>query len=400
MTDISAELLAAKAKEQMPYTYKVYEMLHQNPEPSGEERQTAAFIRQELAAMGLDTNPVLDNGTLALLDTGRPGKTLLLRADIDALPVQEDECNLSGKKPLVSGRPGVCHACGHDGHTSMLLAAAKALTQHKDQLCGKIMFIFESSEEMIATASYPAIVEMLKQQKPDVIWGIHLYAMMKTGTVSVQPGPRMSGAGSFEIKIIGRGGHGSRPDQSINPVVTAAEITGKLGTIVPLQIAPDEAGVVTVSCLQGGETWNIIPDTCTVIGGIRYFSVENFEKIVSRIRIITDSLCAANDCKAEYITMPKLMYPVINDPAISKIAAAAVEKVLPGGVVEEPAWMASESFGAYQNVVPGVFAFVGIQNEELGSGAAHHNVKFDLDEKALSIGAAATVQFVSDFLAQ
>ena len=118
------------------------------------------------------------------------------------------------------------------------------------------------------------------------------------------------------------------------------------------------------------------------------------------IRIITDSLCAANDCKAEYITMPKLMYPVINNPAISKIAAAAVEKVLPGGVVEEPAWMASESFGAYQDVVPGVFAFVGIQNEELGSGAAHHNVKFDLDEKALSIGAAATLHFVSDFLSQ
>ena len=375
--------------------------LHENPEPSGAELKTAAFIAAEMKKLGME--PIWIKEPLAayyVLDTGRPGKTVALRADIDALSMPEDEQNLKGKKVCVSKVPGVCHACGHDGHTSMLLAAAKALTAHKDALCGKIMFIFESSEEMIATATYPAIVEMLKQQKPDVIWGIHLYAMMKTGTVSVQPGPRMSGAGSFEIKIIGRGGHGSRPDQSINPVVTAAEITGKLNTIVPLQIAPDEAGVVTVSCLQGGETWNIIPDTCTIIGGIRYFSVENFEKIVSRIRIITDSLCAANDCKAEYITMPKLMYPVINNPAISKIAAAAVEKVLPGGVVEEPAWMASESFGAYQDVVPGVFAFVGIQNEELGSGAAHHNVKFDLDEKALSIGAAATLQFVSDFLSQ
>ena len=150
------------------------------------------------------------------------------------------------------------------------------------------------------------------------------------------------------------------PTSPFNPVVTAAEITGKLGTIVPLQIAPDEAGVVTVSCLQGGETWNIIPDTCTVIGGIRYFSVENFEKIVSRIRIITDSLCAANDCKAEYITMPKLMYPVINDPAISKLRRLPWKSAA-GRRGGEPAWMASESFGAYQNVVPGVFAFVGFK---------------------------------------
>ena len=149
MTDISAGLLVAKAKEQLPYTHKVYEMLHQNPEPSGEERQTAAFIRQELAALGLDTTPVLDNGTLALLDTGRPGKTLLLRADIDALPVQEDECNLSGKKPLVSGKPGVCHACGHDGHTATLLTVARILCGLKEQLCGKIWFYFEQGEERL-----------------------------------------------------------------------------------------------------------------------------------------------------------------------------------------------------------------------------------------------------------
>ena len=374
-------------------------MLHENPEPSGAEVQTAAYIAGEMKKLGMEPIWLKEKvGAVYELDTGRPGKTLALRADIDALSMPEDENNLVGKKVCVSRVSGVCHACGHDGHTAMLLAAARILAAGKQDLSGRILFVFESSEEMPETATSSLIKQYLIDRKIDGIWGIHLYAMMDAGTVSVQAGPRMSGAGSFEIRIVGRGGHGSRPDQSVNPVVTAAEITSKFQSIVPLQIAPDEAGVVTVSCIQGGDVWNIIPDTCTIRGGIRYFSVENFEKIVGKIRAITDALCAANDCTAEYVSMPKVMYPVSNDAGLSKLAAAAVEKVLPGAVKEEPAWMASESFGVYQTVAPGVLAFVGIRNRELGSGAPHHNVRFDMDESALAIGAAATVQFASDFL--
>jgi amidohydrolase len=374
-------------------------MLHENPEPSGAEVQTAAFIAGEMKKLGMEPTWLKEKvGAVYVLDTGRPGKTLALRADIDALSMPEDENNLVGKKVSVSKVSGVCHACGHDGHAAMLLAAARILAANKDELNGRIIFVFESSEEMPGTSTSSLIKQYLIDQKIDGIWGIHLYAMMDVGTVSVQGGPRMSGAGSFEIRIVGRGGHGSRPDQSINPVVTAAEIISKFQTIVPLQIAPDEAGVVTVSCIQGGDTWNIIPDTCTIRGGIRYFSVENYEKIVGKMRAITDALCAANDCTPEYVSMPKSMFPVSNDYELAKLAAAAVEKVCPGTVKEEPAWMASESFGVYQTVAPGVLAFVGIRNKELGSGAPHHNVKFDMDENALAIGAAATVQVASDFL--
>ena len=141
--------------------------------------------------MGLDTTPVLDNGTLALLDTGRPGKTLLLRADIDALPVQEDECNLSGKKPLVSGRPGVCHACGHDGHTATLLTVARILCGLKEQLCGKIWFYFEQGEERLMAS--PVNAKMPQQLGLDAAYAIHYYADMDCGRISIEKGPRMSG---------------------------------------------------------------------------------------------------------------------------------------------------------------------------------------------------------------
>jgi len=373
---------------------------HVNAELSGQEVETAAYVAAEMKKLGLEPRWLKEPvAAWYLLDTGRPGETVALRADMDALAMPEDSCNLKGPKVAVSAREGACHACGHDGHTAMLLSAARALVENKDKLCGKVMFLFESGEEA-SPSSYPLFVEMLKEEKPDAIWGMHLYAFMDVGTINAQAGPRMASAGSFNIKIIGRGGHGSRPDQSINPVVTASEIVAKLQSVITLDIPADEAGVLAVTSIQGGETWNIIPDTCTLRGNIRYFSDANFDRIVGGIRRVVDGICAANNCQVEYVSMPERGNPVVNDAGVSRLAAASIEKVLPGSLREEPAWMASESFGGYLRVVPGVFVFLGIRNEELGSGAAHHNVKFDMDERALSMGVAATLQFVSDFLCE
>jgi amidohydrolase len=210
----------------------------------------------------------------------------------------------------------------------------------------------------------------------------------------------MSGAGDFNIKIVGRGGHGSRPDQSINPIVTAAEVVAKLQTIVPLKISPNESAALSVTSISGGVgAWNIIPDDCTIVGGIRYFSVDNYKKITGQMRLIVDSITAINECKPVYLRFPELNNPVVNNPLLSKIAETAVDKVLPGARVEQEPWMASETYGRYQAVIPGIFTFVGIKNPALGSGAAHHNAKFDLDEDALAIGAKATLAFASEFLA-
>ena len=372
---------------------------HAWPEASGKERETAAYVQGEMAKLGM--SPVWAADTLSafyLLDTGRPGKTLVLRADMDALPVPEDEENLVGKKVCVSQRPGYCHACGHDAHTAMLLAAARILTERKEELQGRIYFLFESGEENMAT--YDKVCAQLQQMDVDAVWGVHVTAFMDTGTISVQAGPRMSGHGPFHIRVYGHGGHGSRPDQAVNPVVTAAEIACKLQSVVPLQVSPFDAGVLTVSAVRGGEAWNVIPDSCDILGGLRYFTPAVYEKMMQQMDRIVKGVCLANNCRAEYIRKPILRAAVNNDPALSALAERAVDKVLPGARVEQDPWMASESFGSYQQLVPGVFAFIGTKNEAFGSGALHHNEKFDVDEACMPLGVAATVQFACDFLCE
>ena len=372
---------------------------HAWPELGGEETETAAYVQEVMAQLGMEPCWVQDTlSALYLLDTGKPGKTLVLRADMDALPVPEDEENLAGKKVCVSRRPGFCHACGHDAHTAMLLAAARILTEGKEELRGRIYFLFESGEENMST--YDKVCAQLRHMNVDAVWGVHVTAFMDTGTISVQAGPRMSGHGPFHIRVYGHGGHGSRPDQAVNPVVTAAEIACKLQSVVPLQVSPFDAGVLTVSSVRGGEAWNVIPDSCDIMGGLRYFTAEVFEKMNTQMERIVEGVCLANNCRAEYIRKPILRAAVTNDPALSALAERAVDRVLPGARVEQDPWMASESFGSYQQLVPGVFAFLGTRNAALGSGALHHNEKFDVDEGCMPLGVAATVQFACDFLCE
>ena len=372
---------------------------HAWPEIGGEEKETAAYIAAEMAKLGM--KPLWAEDTFSafyLLDTGKPGKTLVLRADIDALPMPEDGENLAGKKACVSLRGGFCHACGHDAHTAMLLAAARILAKKKDALRGKIWFLFESGEEN--GASSRQVCRTLQTLQADAMWGIHVVSFMDTGTISVQAGPRMAGSGPFCIRIHGHGGHGSRPDQAKNPVVAAAEIVCKLQSVVSLQLSPYDAGVMNVASIRGGETWNIIPQSCEIQGGMRYFDDAVLEKMQAQMEKIVQGVCLANDCTAEFIQLPAQMPAVRNDPKLSALAERAVDKVLPGARVEREPWMASETFGCYQKMVPGVFAFLGMKSESVGSGALHHNGKFDVDEACMPLGVMATVQFACDFLSE
>ncbi len=392
-----AEKIRALAQEQMAQMVQDRRHFHAWPETGGEEVKTCAYIREEMAKLGMEPVQVEDTwSTFYLLDTGRPGKTLVLRADIDGLPMAESEENLVGEKVCVSGREGFCHACGHDAHTAMLLAAARILTAQKEALRGKIWFLFESGEEN--GASSRQVSRTLQSLQADAIWGLHVMASMDTGTICVQAGPRMAGSGPFCIRIYGHGGHGSRPDQAVNPVVTAAEIVCKLQSVVSLKLSPYEAGVMNVASVRGGETWNIIPASCEIQGGMRYFEDAVFEKMQAQMEQIVEGICLANGCTAEFVKLPALMPAVSNDPKLAALAERAVDKVLPGARVEQEAWMASETFGRYQQIVPGVFAFLGMRNAAVGSGALHHNGKFDVDEACMPLGAAATVQFACDFL--
>ena len=211
---------------------------HINPEISCKEFETAEYIVAEMSKLGLFPVWVREPvSAYFIFDTEKPGKTLAFRADIDALAIQEDEYNLKQKKSAVSKNPGVCHACGHDGHAAMLLTIARAIVACKDYLCGKFLFFFESGEEKGAThdTSTP-FVNILKEIAPDAIWGMHLCSFMDCGKISVQQGARMATSGRFEIKIIGRGGHGSTPHLAINPLNAAVEIASKIQTIIGNEI--------------------------------------------------------------------------------------------------------------------------------------------------------------------
>ncbi|MBP3437700.1 MAG: amidohydrolase [Clostridia bacterium] len=377
-------------------------MLHINAESSCEEYETAAYILSQMSLLGL--TPVWVREPVSayfVFDTGKKGKTIAFRADIDALAVCEDEYNLKQKKTAVSKNKGVCHACGHDGHTAMLLTIARAIVECKDDLRGRFIFFFESGEEkgaMYDTSTQ--FVEILKELKPDVIWGMHMGSFMDCGKISVQAGPRMATSGRFEIEIKGRGGHGATPHLANNPLNAASEIAYHVQKSIPEKVAAGEIFSIAVTSIQGGQKWNIIPDTCLIKGTFRCCSQRVYDLVTEQMLSLVEAACQENGCTYEYLHKPGSdeFRPVVNNAFVSSVAEKALDKILPGARAEVPVWMASESFGKYQKIVPGVFAFIGIRNEELGSGAAHHNAKFDMDERALALGVCATLQFVSDFL--
>ena len=390
-------------KELEPQLIEERRRFHIHAERSCEEYETAAYIVCEMEKLGL--SPVWVREPVSayfVLDTEKPGKFVAFRADIDALPVQEDACNLKQKKAVVSQNSGLCHACGHDGHTAMLLSIARAIVRCKDDLCGKFIFFFDSGEEKGAAydTSTP-FVKILKELRPDVIWGMHLCSFMDCGKISVQAGARMAASGRFEIEIKGRGGHGSTPHLAVNPLYPAAQIATKIKELAP-QIPKEEVATIAVTSIQGGTSWNVIPETATVKGTYRCCGENVYRFLSENVLSIVEDACKEGGCTYSYQHTPGSdeFKPVVNDKNIAAIAERSLDKILPGVRAWEPVWMASESFGKYQKVVPGMFAFVGIRNEELGSGAAHHNGKFDMDERALSLGVAMTLQFVSDFVCE
>ena len=375
---------------------------HINAELSCAEFETAQYILSEMSLLGLEPVWVREPvSAYYLLDTEKAGPTIVFRADMDALAICEDEYNLKQKKKAVSKNQGVCHACGHDGHTAMLLTVARIIHENRHDLCGRFIFFFESGEEKGAShdTSTP-FANVLNKLKPDVIWGMHLCSFMDCGKISVQAGPRMATSGRFEIAINGKGGHGSTPKQAINPINAAVRIANEIEESISPSIPEDEAFSIAVTSIQGGSAWNIIPDVCCIKGTFRCCSSDVYDAVSNKINSIVEVACGETGCSFEYLHRPGSdeFKPVVNDARISAIAEKALDKILPGARVNEPVWMASESFGKYQKLIPGVFAFVGIRNEEIGSGALHHNCKFDIDERALTFGVCATLQFVSDFL--
>jgi amidohydrolase len=359
--------------------------LHAHPELAFEEHRTAAAVEERLQALGLEVHPrVGGTGVVGLLSGTRPGPTIMLRADMDALPMPEET-----DAPYRSTAPGVAHACGHDGHVAMLLGAAAMLRARRDELRGRIAFVFQPAEEGGGGAQAMLRDGLLERFEIERAYGLHLTTIIPSGFFGTRPGPFMAAVDSFDISIEGRGGHGAMPHRSVDPIVVAADLVGALQRIVSREIDPVEPAVLTIGAINGGTTYNVIPPRVALKGTVRSFNNATRRNIEAGVRRIAEHTCAAANAGCALEWHPS--YPVtVNDPAESVFLRQVLTDAFgPGRAIEIPPIMGSEDFSYFAQKVPACFAM-------LGAGTAqhafpNHHPAFDFDEKALAAGIGAHV---------
>jgi amidohydrolase len=368
--------------------------LHQHPELSFHEHETSRFIAETLASFGgLEISRPTPTSVMARLIGGAgPGPVLAIRADIDALPIVE-----ANTHEFVSTAPGVMHACGHDGHTSMLLGAVKILLAQRGALRGEVRFLFQHAEEL-----YPGgasqMVEAGALDGVATVIGAHLWLGMPFGRVGVRAGPLMASLNTFRLTITGAGGHAAMPQQTIDPIVTAAEVVTSLQHVVSRNVDPLAPAVISVTQINGGTTTNVIPGTVEMAGTVRTFDATLRERIPVLMERVAAGICEAHGAAYTWTFEPGYA-AVNNDAAACDLVRRAVRRALgPEALVEATPTMGAEDFSAYQQQTPGAFFFVGARNEERGIVHPHHHERFDLDERALDYGTRVFVAAVLEQL--
>jgi len=380
------------AAEHHQYVIGLRRYFRMHPELGGEEFETQKKIVAELKAMGLQPRAAAGTGVIVEVQGARPGKTVAIRADIDALPVQDEV-----DQPYRSQKNGLCHACGHDGHTAMLLGLVKMFTGLSAGINGKVRFLFQPSEEKFPGGAEAMIADGAMEGVAAVI-GAHLWQPLNVGTIGITYGPMMASPDEFSITIQGKGGHGSMPHQTIDPISVGAQIVVALKAITGNDIKTNELAVLSLGVFKAGSVFNIIPDTALLQGTVRSFSQEVREKVFARIQQICNGICIAHGASFNF----EAVYgypPVINNPHVSTLVAEAGKEILgKAGVIELQPAMVGEDFSFYQQQAPGSFIFVGIGNEDKGLVYPHHHPKFDMDEDGLKIGMEVMAQTVVKLL--
>ena len=373
------------------YIIAMREYFHENPELSFKEFKTADRLEKELKDMGLNPKRITETGIIADIK-GNGKKTVAIRADIDALPVTEEN-----KVDYVSKNKGVMHACGHDTHMAMLLGAAKMLIAEKEKLNGNIRLIFQPAEELPPGGA----VGMIKNgalDGVDYIIGQHIMGFIPAGKIAIYYKEMMANADEFDIKIHGKGGHGSAPQDSIDAIYITAHLIEMLNTIVSREIDPQEPAVITTGTVNSGYRYNIIAAHAELTGTVRTFNIDVQEKIIKRIKDILEGLKSIYGIEYEYEY--KKGYPVlVNNEKIAKYIEEAAKRIVgKDNIIHPKPNMGGEDFAYFLQKVPGAYYFIGGSNSERGIDSMNHSPTFDVDESALYTGAKVLKEAAMEIL--
>jgi len=408
---VSDANLQAAATAAMPQVLAWRRDFHQHPELSNREFRTSKIVAEQLRALGLEVRTgIAHTGVVGILRGGKPGPTIALRADMDALPVTE-QVDVPFKSVATAEyrgeKVGVMHACGHDGHTAVLLGAAKVLAGMKAELPGTVMFVFQPAEEGAPDGERGGASLMLEEglfatTKPDAMLGLHLWSALNTGLIGYREGSLMAASDRFKMVVKGRQTHGSRPWNGVDPIVTAAQIVGAMQTIVSRQVDITRyPAVVSVGAIKGGIRNNIIPDSVEMVGTFRTFDPAVRTQIIDSIKRTAEGVAAAQGATVEFELGDDPNPVVVNDPALTARAVASLQRVAGRDkVTVMPFVTGSEDYAYYGSVVPAFFYFVGVTppGQDAATAPSNHSPQFFVDEDSLPVALKTLLGATVDFL--
>ena len=389
-----------QAEELFPYTQSLRRDFHMHPELGYREVRTGGIVAKELEALGIEvTKGVGKTGVVGYLEGSKPGPTILLRFDMDALPITEE----TGQE-YASQNPGVMHACGHDGHTAIGLTVAKMLHAHREQLAGNIKFCFQPSEEGTNGEELGGALMMMRDgvlESPRVekTLSLHIWNYFPLGWIHVAKGPVMAGADLFIVKLTGKGGHGAIPESAVDPVVAAAQIVTALQTVVSRNVTPLKPAVISVTSIHSGTAFNVIPQTAELTGTIRTFEPDVRNLVHRRFEQIVQGIASSMGCESD-ITIKQITAPVINNEAVAESVLSSAQTLFPETTIDTNSYLTTgaEDMGYMQEKADGCYFFVGSANPEKGLDYIHHHPKFDFDERVLVTASALMASAAADLL--